>query len=110
MDNFVFSQTSAPCNLQKNTGIYAVNSSDIECLAKTNKKEFLIIYTFGIWCAPCIQHLPNALSLQDNYNVKVYVLLIDEESDENLISKTVTYLKSQKKDIDVLILKDSALF
>lgn len=107
MGNFVHGQNSNPCNLHKNTGIYAVNSSDIDCLAKNNKKEFLIIYTFGIWCAPCIQHLPNALNLEDNYNANVYVLLIDEENDKNLIERTVTYLESQKEDVDILILKDS---
>jgi thiol-disulfide isomerase/thioredoxin len=90
----------------KSNEIYTVDGKEIVCLAKNSKKEKTLIFTFGIWCAPCIKHLPEAIKLADDYQLDFYVLLIDKEENNSLI-KTINYLQNIKKDIKILVLKDS---
>ncbi len=59
-----------------------------------------------MWCSPCIEHLDNAISLKENYNVDFYVLLVDNESEKDLIKKTIEFLRKKKEDINIVILKD----
>ncbi len=95
------------CNLTKNlNNVIKVNKDDILCLAKNTNKNKTLIYTFGIWCSPCVLHLPNAIKLAEDYNLDLYVLLIDKENDTKTIKITVNYLKKIKKDINIAILKD----
>ena len=80
-----FSQETNNCNLRKskNNEINAIDAKDFECLAKNTEKDKLVVYTFGIWCSPCIAHLDNAISIKENYNVEFYVLLVDNESEKD---------------------------
>lgn len=95
------------CNLIKSkfNDIYHVNKNDIICLSKNTLKNHTLIYTFGIWCAPCRLHLPNALKLSKNYNIELYVLLIDKESDKTIVN-SINYLKNIDPEIKIIILKD----
>jgi thiol-disulfide isomerase/thioredoxin len=95
------------CNLTNDlNNVIKVNKDDILCLAKNTNKNKTLIYTFGIWCSPCILHLPNAIKLAEDYNLDLYVLLIDKENDTKTIKITVNYLKKIKKDVNIAILKD----
>ncbi|MCF6214474.1 MAG: thioredoxin family protein [Flavobacteriaceae bacterium] len=106
VSNKSFSQKNN-CNLTNDlNNVIKVNKDDILCLAKNTNKNKTLIYTFGIWCSPCILHLPNAIKLAEDYNLDLYVLLIDKENDTKTIKITVNYLKKIKKDINIAILKD----
>lgn len=73
------------------------------------KKKNTIIYTFGIWCKPCIYHLPQALGLELNYETDVYVLIIDPEN-SSLVTRAINFFKEYdekyKLQTKILLLQD----
>lgn len=92
------------CDIKKDDfGLLSVDFSDIKCLAK-NDKEFTLIYTFGLWCEPCIVHLKDVLDLVNNYNLKLLVLVVDRNETNYAYSKK--YLESKKEGITVMSLKN----
>ena len=99
------------CELVKSKSdkIFTVDKDDIICLAKNSEKEKTLVYTFGIWCAPCIKHIPNAIKLARENNLDFYVLLIDKENSDKELN-AIEFLKQvQEKinfEIKVVILKD----
>lgn len=101
--NYSFSQQNT--YLKKNANAIPVNYSDIKQISINSEKERTILYSFGIWCAPCKEHLKNALSLAEYYNIDLYILLIEKE-DDPIIKKTIDYLKNVEPTIKILILKD----
>ncbi|MCF6168772.1 thioredoxin family protein [Lutibacter sp.] len=106
--NMMYSQKNN-CNITKGSKeIIKVNKEDVICLSRHTNKNGVLIYTFGIWCSPCVLHLPNALKLAQDYNLDLYVLLIDKEDDFKTINLTVNYLKKTREDINIAILKDES--
>ena len=95
------------CNLQKSefSEIYTVNKNEAICLAINSEKEKTLFFSFGIWCGPCIKHLPNAIKLADENNLDFYVILIDKEESRRAYD-AIKYLQDIKRDIKILILKD----
>ncbi|WP_296317129.1 TlpA family protein disulfide reductase [Winogradskyella sp. UBA3174] len=99
------------CQLTKSASekIFTVDKNDILCLAMNSEKEKTLVYTFGIWCAPCIKHLPNAIKLAREYNLDFYVLLMDKENSDKELN-AIEFLKQiQEKikfEIKVINLKD----
>jgi thiol-disulfide isomerase/thioredoxin len=87
--------------------IYTVNSEEVICLAKSSLREKTLVFSFGIWCAPCIKHLPNAIELSKKYNLQFLVLLIDEEGSKRELS-AISYLEKAISEVEfqTLILKD----
>lgn len=99
------------CNLikSKSDKIFIVDEDDIFCLAQNSRKSKTLFYTFGIWCEPCLKHLPNAIKLAKDFDLNFYVLLMDKEnSDEEL--KAILFLNQVEEKIQykikVLNLKD----
>jgi thiol-disulfide isomerase/thioredoxin len=101
-----YSQTEN-CRLtkSKSNDVYHVNKDDILCLSKNSTKNKTLIFTFGIWCSPCRLHLPNAIKIAKDYDVELYILLIDNEEDEK-VKDAINFLKAKDKDINIIILKD----
>lgn len=101
-----FSQTEN-CSLKKNEelGIEVVSKKDVVCIAKNSEKKYTMLFTFGIWCAPCKLHLPDAMKLMEQYDVKVYVLLIDKENSKQTALAT-KYLREKYPNVKILVLKD----
>lgn len=101
-----FSQTEN-CSLKKNKelGIEVVSKKDMVCIAKNSDKKYTMLFTFGIWCAPCRQHLPNAIGLADKYNTNFYVLLIDKE-ESKLTKGAVNYIRKSYPKAKILVLSD----
>ena len=98
----------APCELLRSQyhNINIVDKDDFICISKNTTKNKTLIYTFAIWCKPCIVSLPEAIKLADDYNLDLYVLLIEKESDKR-VKQAVDYLKDLRKDINYLVLKDA---
>lgn len=99
------------CQLMKSASdkIFTVDKDDILCLVKNSEKEKTLIFTFGIWCAPCIKHLPNAIKLAKDYNLDFYVLLTDKENSDKELNAIGFLNKIQETigfEIKVINLKD----
>ena len=101
-----YSQTKN-CRLIKSkfNDIYQVNKDDILCISKNSNRNKTLIFTFGIWCSPCRLHLPNAIKIAKDYDVELYILLIDNEGDKK-VTDAINFLKETEKDINIIILKD----
>lgn len=95
------------CNLKKSiyNDIYAIDTNDINCMAKNSNKKNTLFFTFGIWCEPCRLHLPNAIKFAKEHDLEFYVLLVEAENDE-MTKQAIDYLKKIKDDINVVVLKD----
>ena len=98
----------APCDLIQSQyhNIFTIDKEDIVCMEKNTNKNTTVLYTFAIWCKPCIASLPDAIKLADEYNIDLYVLLIEKESDKR-VKQSIDFLKNIKKDIQILVLKDA---
>lgn len=95
------------CNLKKSTynDIYAIDTNDVKCIAKNSTTKNTLFFTFGIWCEPCVLHLPNAIKFAEENNLNFYVLLVEAENDIKT-TQAINYLKRIKKDINIAIVKD----
>lgn len=104
--SYSFSQKKEFQYLEKGTsGIIKVNVEDVRILSVETDKKNTILYSFGIWCAPCREHLKNALNITKEYSVNLYILLIEAENDP-IVKKTVDYLIGFAPNVNILILKD----
>lgn len=103
----VFCQSEV-CNFTSfdESSIQSVDKNDILCLARNSSQPSTLIYTFGIWCAPCRAHIKNAIKLSENYDTELFVLLIEKEQ-SSFTERAIQFLREQKKDIKIIILKDS---
>ena len=100
-----YSQRNCNLQLSKNNDIYAVDVTEMKCIAQNSDKKNTLFFTFGIWCEPCRLHLPNAIKFAAENNVDFYVVLVEAETD-GLAKQAIDYLKKIKSDINILILKD----
>lgn len=106
--NFSFAQNildDCNLNMSKSNLTIAIQGNDIECLCKSSKSKFTLFFTFGSWCEPCILHLPNAIKLSKQYDLTLYVLLIDNENTKREFD-AVNYLKKLNENLNILIIKD----
>ncbi len=107
----IFGQ-NAHCGMDKTSlELYRVDSEILKCIAKNSTKKNTIFYTFGVWCKPCIYGIPYALSLELNYDVDVYVLIVDSE-DSQYIRRTLDFFSLYENNYQlsktkILLLKDS---
>lgn len=101
----LFSQ-NRKCNFEKNDSlnISMVNTTDIYCIAKQNQAK-TILYTFGIWCEPCILHLANAYQIAITHEAVLYILMIDEGDSPHLI-RGINFLRERYPNIKILVLSD----
>ncbi|WP_419868201.1 hypothetical protein [Chryseobacterium sp. CT-SW4] len=106
---FLSSGQQNSCNLQKSKiiNLTAVDKSDLLCIAKSSDKPNTVFYTLASWCVPCIEHLPEALKLEKDYNTEVYVVLVEAEEDTR-IKSAIKIVEKESQDAKMLVLKDSA--
>lgn len=102
----VFSQTDCGVLLSEAANIPAVDASDIRCIARNTTKQKTMFYTFGIWCEPCVLHLPNAVRLAREYDLEFYILLVDAEADDYTL-RAVQQIREQAPEIKLAVLKNS---
>lgn len=116
---FCYKTQAQSCHLEKwRDGVeqaYLFDADDIPCITEHSEKDNILIYTFGIWCTPCIEDFPDVLKLVVENELDFYVLIKDKE-DNWATEDGVDYLmKVQEKweevypdfKINTLILKDA---
>lgn len=69
-------------NIDKETGneIYRINKPILDKLLKASNKKYTLIYTFGVWCSPCVEKLPKVLDLKKDFN-NLTLLITTAEKD-----------------------------
>jgi len=111
----LFLQTNAKteaCNLQKSnySNFYTVDVEQVLCIARNSDKDITIFYTYADWCAPCRRELPNAIKLAKKNNADFYMILVDRESDTQLISNVTHTIDSVfHGNIKAVIIADALL-
>jgi thiol-disulfide isomerase/thioredoxin len=103
--NNSFSQDNCSLLRNKLDNIKIVDVNDLQCISRQSKNENTIVYTFGIWCAPCRLHLKNAINLKYQYDVNLLILLIEPETDR-IIQSTIDYIHKIDSKIEIVLLKD----
>jgi thiol-disulfide isomerase/thioredoxin len=101
-----FSAQENKCGISKSEfDISRVNVEDIKCLAQNSNNKKSIFFTFARWCGPCMYHLPQYLALEKNYDVDLYVLLIDPEGSK-MTQLAKDYVLEDFPNAKIVILKD----
>ncbi|GAB0157263.1 hypothetical protein CHRYSEOSP005_25350 [Chryseobacterium sp. Alg-005] len=104
---FLFSQQN-DCGLKKSEHINvpAIDKNDLLCMAKNSGKPTTVFYTLASWCVPCIQHLPDALKLEKDFNTDVYVVLVEGEDDPR-VQSAINRVKDRSENAKIVVLKNS---
>lgn len=89
------------------TGIPALNGADIfgqKFSSEESKGKILIINFWASWCGPCVQEVPSLIKLVKEFDGKIKVLAISEDSnleDVNVFLKSFPEFKN--KDISIYL-------
>ncbi len=106
LSSITFAQTNCSTKTSSTKGAIAIDAADLRCIAKNSGKKNTLFYTFGIWCEPCRLHLPNAIKIARQFNIDLYVIIVDAEGSKKA-SDAVNYLQKLDKDIKIAIYKNS---
>ena len=83
--SITFYAQEAPENKVRDTlHIYSINSTNIREVAKASQKKNTLLFTFVSWCEPCHVHLPTAIKLAKDYDLDLYVVIIDPENSQGM--------------------------
>lgn len=107
------------CNLEQldtHNETHLADAEDMVCLAKNSEQKHTLVYTFGIWCKPCIEDFPDVLKFIAKRKLSFYVIIKDKEK-SSYTEKAIKYLKQTEEKwrevygndfkIKILVLKDS---
>lgn len=101
------SQNLANCNIQNSEAIAApkLDKEALICIAKNSNKPYTVFYTLASWCEPCRMHFPDALDLQKNGKVNLFVILVEAEKDPK-IKNAISFIKSKSENVQFGVLND----
>jgi thiol-disulfide isomerase/thioredoxin len=104
--SLLFSQVNN-CNLESTyfEDLKRVDVDAVKCLAKNSEKPNTLFLVFARWCEPCMWHLPTFMSIEKEYNVDLYVLLIDVENSQ-MTELSKDYVWERYPSAKVVVLKD----
>lgn len=73
---------------EKTNDIYELDIEQLKNLIESSPKKYHLIYTFGYWCKPCIETLPEVLKLtNENKNIQLYLLNIEKKDKAMMITR-----------------------
>ena len=96
--NYVFAQNNKDINVK------IINADDLSVII-INSDRPLLINVWATWCTPCREEFPDLVKLSKTYKDKVRVLGISVDDSEVLDSKVIPFIKSQKADFEIYLLK-----
>jgi thiol-disulfide isomerase/thioredoxin len=96
-ENFVFAQSTE-------TQVKIINAEDLSAIINNSDRPVLI-NVWATWCLPCREEFPDLVKLSKTYKNKVLVVGISVDDQEVLDSKVIPFIKNQKADFAVYLLK-----
>ncbi|MEM7374515.1 MAG: hypothetical protein AAF587_38340 [Bacteroidota bacterium] len=79
--------------------IYEISHQELHRLFQQSDKQYKLIYTFGVWCKPCIELLPTVLNLSDEHADKLDLYTVITENRTNILQLSRNYF-ARYKDFD----------
>ena len=102
----LFAQQSSEKKVRDTLNISSINSVNIKEAAKYSQKKNTLLFTFASWCEPCHLHLPTAIKLAKDYDLDLYVVIIDPENSEGM-NYCADYIYALDKSVKVAVLSDA---
>ena len=96
-ENSVFSQSDE-------AQVKIINTEDLSGIIKNNNRP-LLINVWATWCMPCREEFPDLVKISNVYKNKIRVVGISVDDSEDLDSKVIPFIKNQKIDFEVYLLK-----
>ena len=96
-ENSVFSQSDE-------AQVKIINTEDLSGIIKNNNRP-LLINVWATWCVPCREEFPDLVKISNVYKDKIRVVGISVDDSEDLDSKVIPFIKNQKIDFEVYLLK-----
>ncbi len=95
------------CNLESTyfEDLKRVDVDAVKCLAKNSEKPNTLFFVFARWCEPCMWHLPTFMGIEKEYDVDLYVLLIDLENSQ-MTELAKDYVWERYPSAKIVVLKD----
>lgn len=85
--------------------IKAINSDGLRCLATSSGKSNTIFLTYARWCGPCLYKIHTLFKLADEYDVELYVLMMDPEN-QRITYLGMEYVLEVNPNAKIVIIKD----
>jgi thiol-disulfide isomerase/thioredoxin len=101
----VDSQNYDLAQTDKELTVKIINVEELSGLINANKDRPLVINIWATWCEPCREEFPDLVKIAKNYGNKIRVIGISVDDSEVLDSKLIPFLKSQKADFEIYLLK-----
>lgn len=64
--------------------IYSLNKSELDSIVKQSTKKYTLIHNFAVWCAPCVEGLPEFLKLRRELSHNIQFLLLTTDKDKSI--------------------------
>lgn len=64
--------------------IYSLNKSELDNIVKQSTKKYTLIHNFAVWCAPCVEGLPEFLKLRGELSHNIQFLLLTTDKDKSI--------------------------
>ena len=80
----IYAQEDGQSEVRDTLNIYSIDAATIKEVVKTSEKQHTLLFTFASWCEPCHLHLPTAIKLAKDYNIDLYVVIVDAENSDGM--------------------------
>ena len=81
-----------------------INTEDLSGIIKNNDRP-LLINVWATWCLPCREEFPDLVKISNTYKDKIRFMGISVDDSEDLSSKVIPFIKDQKADFEIYLLK-----
>ena len=81
-----------------------INAEELNGIIKNNDRP-LLINVWATWCMPCREEFPDLVRISNAYKDKIRVVGISVDDSEDLDSKVIPFIKNQKVDFEIYLLK-----
>ena len=96
-ENNVFAQSNE-------ANVKIIYTEDLNGIIKNNNSP-LLINVWATWCMPCREEFPDLVKISNNFKDKIRVVGISVDDSEDLDSKVIPFIKNQKADFEIYLLK-----
>ena len=98
LENNVLAQSNKP-------KVKIIDVNTLTEIINNNSEHTLLINVWATWCVPCREEFPDLVKISNNYKGKVRFVGISVDDSEDLDSKVIPFIKNQKVDFEIYLLK-----